>query len=652
MEALELTDEKFGDLYFISFLGCVLSRQAYLNDDEFLTNYSIIMGQVIPIRLLENINNVSSIDLESLLDDQRLFGLTGQADDVFRNYEYQYKGKNYIDFVRLRIPENINIINGEQSGRVQYILQPITTEPNQIKYISIAWSNYGEIYVVADRRIPNIIFLLFRGTYSAKTAALYSKPTSAFPITICNDSRGNPEQFLYGIFKTSVELIHTIIESITYLATNFLHAQQENSVKIFTAGHSLGGAMCSNFSYLWMGIKKTTPYNAAPYNILADNIICVSVGTPRCMSESVAQKFCNFVAQKKILFLRITTRLDPVPGLPPKKFGYQHPCSHNERERRNISQECDAPLRPLLFNTNYDGNLNCKNIKLYKKYLFTTRDRAFVTFMLYHTSYMYISFLKGFNFLNSFMGIFTPMEISRNSNGDTICRLIMCTNEDKRVVFFNVNEARNISNRQDNIDEQNLIDNDKPQSLTSSYMSIPKSIIKSLTKPIPAEDVRMTNRAFNLLIEQMTTLRDDILESEIHLWKRPAQNIFNEETVPLLGCTTAALRLAALPKDEDERALSGILQDLRQDQGQGQGIGQGQVPGQGQDPGQGIGQDPGQGQDPGIGQGQGQVPGQGIRQWHDIGGRKMRNKNKTKKSKRSKKSKKRFKLKKSKTRRH
>ena len=419
MEAVELSEEKFGDLHFISFLGCILSRQAYLNDDEFLTNYSIIMGQIIPIRILENINNVSSTDLDILLDDQRLFGLTGEADDVFRDYEYLYKGKNYIDFVRLGIPENINILNGEKSGEVQYRIPPIITIHNQIKYISIAWSNYGEIYVVADRRIPNIIFLLFRGTYSAKTAALYTKPTSFFPITICNDSRGIPEQFLYGIFKTSVELIHTIIESISYLATNFLQAQEPNSVKIFTTGHSLGGAMATNFAYLWMGIKKTAPYSTAPYNVLADNIICVSVGTPRCMSETVAQKFCNFVAQKKILFLRITTRGDPVPGLP-LKVGYQHPCSHSEKERRNISEECDAVFT-YLFNINYDGNLNCKNTKLYKKYPFTSRDREYIQFMLFHTLYMYISFLKGFSFSHALMGVFTPMEIRRNSNGDTMC---------------------------------------------------------------------------------------------------------------------------------------------------------------------------------------------------------------------------------------
>jgi hypothetical protein len=198
----------------------------------------------------------------------------------------------------------------------------------------------------------------------------------------------------------------------------------------------------------------------------------------------------------------------------------------------------------------------------------------------------------------------------------------MGTDESKRVVFFNVNEARDIPNQQDNIDEQNLI----PQSVTSSYISIPKSVVKSATAiPIPAEDVRMTNRAFNSLIGQMIPIET----SDIPLWNPPTPNIFNQEQVPLLGCATARLRETYLPTDEDEIELSGILQDLR-------------TPNLRQEP---IGH-------PGLRDyymdNPGQVPGQS----QDIGGRKIRNKNKTKKFKKSKKSKKKLKLKKSKTRRH
>jgi hypothetical protein len=297
--------ERYGDIHFISFLGAILSRLAYLNDNKFLTSYNSIMGPVIHPKILQAINNVNQSNLSSLLDDQTLFGLNGWPNDTFRSYEYKYKGRNYLDVIKLNIPQNVNIINGDIAGSVSYPVPGQQTPPNTVKYISIGWSNYGEIYVVADKRMPNTLFLLFRGTYSAKTAALYSKPTSIVPLKVCNDLAGKPEQFLYGIFKTTSEMIHTIIEAMRYLATDFLGAVQPNSVKIFTTGHSLGGAMCTDFAYLWMGVKKTAPYNAAPYNVLADNIICVSLGAPRCLSSSVAEKFCKAVSQKKILFLRI-----------------------------------------------------------------------------------------------------------------------------------------------------------------------------------------------------------------------------------------------------------------------------------------------------------------------------------------------------------
>ena len=45
-----------------------------------------------------------------------------------------------------------------------------------------------------------------------------------------------------------------------------------------------------------------------------------------------------------ILFLRITTRGDPVPGLPKKFGGYQHPCSENEEMRKQISEDCNEML--------------------------------------------------------------------------------------------------------------------------------------------------------------------------------------------------------------------------------------------------------------------------------------------------------------------
>ena len=234
---LSRKSDKYGNVHFISFLSATLSRLAYFDDNKFLTNYKAIFGPVIQPKILESINNVNQANLSALLDDQSLCGLDKSPNDIFKDYEYQYNGKNYIDFIGLNMPQNINIINGDLKGDKKFPVAGQETPLDTVKYISIGWSNYGEIYVVADKRMPNTIFLVFRGTYSAKTASLYSKPTSVVPLTVCKDSQGSPEQFLYGIFKPTTEMIHTIIEAMRYLAVDFLGATQPNSVKIFTTGH-------------------------------------------------------------------------------------------------------------------------------------------------------------------------------------------------------------------------------------------------------------------------------------------------------------------------------------------------------------------------------------------------------------------------------
>jgi hypothetical protein len=105
--------DKYGNIHFISFLGATLSRLAYLNDNHFLNNYSSIMGEIIPTKILQSINSVSHTNLGMLLDDQTLFGLNKSATDIFRDYEYEYNGKKFIDFIKLNMPQNINIINGD-----------------------------------------------------------------------------------------------------------------------------------------------------------------------------------------------------------------------------------------------------------------------------------------------------------------------------------------------------------------------------------------------------------------------------------------------------------------------------------------------------------------------------------------------------------
>jgi hypothetical protein len=584
---LNRKSEKYGDVHFISFLGAILSRLAYLNDNKFLASYNAIMGPVIHSRILQSINSVNPANLDLLLDDQTLFGLNKDQNDIFRDFSYQYKGRNYIDFIKLNMPQNVNIINGDIAGNVSYPVPGQQTPPETVKYISIGWSNYGEIYVVADKRMSNTLFLIFRGTYSAKTAALYSKPTSIIPLTVCNDTAGKPEQFLYGIFKATSEMIHTVVEAMRYLATDFLGASQPNSVKIFTTGHSLGGAMCTDFTYLWMGIKKTAPYNAAPYNVLADNIICVSLGAPRCLSSSVAKKFCDFAAQKKILFLRITTNGDPVAALPPKT-GFQHPCSEDPKMREYISEACAPQLtmRPTP-NINYAGDLDCLNYK----------GRVYVPNVLSHTVYLDILYTKAVDIVNFLKGIGMEKEVLRGPDKSTICRLIMGQNASYKAIFFNVNQAREIATG--DIDAQIENQNTKPAPVTvgggffdflfgptqptptqapmqakgvpvvqasgpvvqastqaSTQAPIQAPIQASTQAPIQAstlgapmqvqqkskfpsfkiggpiaEDRRMTMQAFNSLVQQMEPIQGDLCPQKGKMF-----NPFNAQIMPDLSC--------------------------------------------------------------------------------------------------------------------
>jgi hypothetical protein len=323
-------------------------------------------------------------------------------------------------------------------------------------------------------------------------------------------------------------MIHTIIESMRYLATDFLGASKPNSVKIFTTGHSLGGAMCTNFAYLWMGIKKNAQYNTAPYNVLADNIVCVSLGSPRCMGSSVAKKFCDFAAKKKILYLRITTNGDPVAALPPKT-GFQHPCSEDPKMRENISEACAPQLtmRPNP-NINYNGNLDCLNYK----------GRIYIANVLSHTVYLDILYTKAVDIVKFFKGMVSQQEVLRTKDGSTVCRLIMGQNANYKAIFFNVNRARTQPNNTDIVQEAELakVDPNASEQLKASgggmfnSFSKPKINMPKIGGPV-AEDVRMTLQAFNNLIKEMIPITGELCPLQGKM-----VHPFSEEIMPDLSC--------------------------------------------------------------------------------------------------------------------
>lgn len=544
---LTRTAERYGEVHFISFFGSILSRLAYCNDNKFLKNYNAIMGSVIHPTIMQSIDNVNSTSLSELLDDQKIFGL-GNSDSIFKDYIYDFKEKKYLDVLKLNIPQNVNIITEETFGDLSYPVLGEQTGSETVKYISIGWTKYGEIYIVADKRMPKTIFVIFRGTYSPRTMRIYTNQKSKFALGVGKGTGNTEEKYLYGIFKSTAEMIHTIIEATNYLATSFLGATEQNSVKIFTTGHSLGGAMCSIFAYLWMGIKQTDPYNKEPYNVLADNIVCVSLGAPRCMGPVVSDKFCDFVEAGKIMFLRITTKGDPIVSIPKSLHmydstqNYRHPCmKYHEDTYHKVWEDCTAQLvlRPgvkkstsedrkvdaNLYKMNYEGNLDCLN----------DQPRPYVLNLLSHTSYLDIKYTSALDLLQFLKGVGVTIEVLKDPRDkSTVCRLIMGIDNDYKVVFFNVNQARKTSEIKEDLEEEKqdeqeeaaatkdsntdavegFLEIDNPLQTAGWGLSMPSmpKISNSLTRhggPV-AEDVRMTMNAFDSLIEQMTPISGDL----------------------------------------------------------------------------------------------------------------------------------------------
>jgi hypothetical protein len=607
------TSDKYGNLHFISFLGAALSRLAYVDDNKFLKYFCKIMSPAyIHTSLLEGIDNVPENKLGLLLEDQIIFKLNHT--NPFSMFTYIYPPKNstdrspqkkYIDFMKLDMPHNINnIIQGKSSKneRITHIpgtytqkrgFSPIPLGVDTVKYISIAWSNYGEVFVVANKNMPKTIFVIFRGTYSSQTFSLYTTPASITPFSTCNG-----DKFLYGIFKVSTEMIHTIIESIRHLAVNFLGATvgDGNPIKIFSTGHSLGGAMCTIFSYLWMKIKKTEPYNDGEYKVLSDNIICVSLGAPRVFDTVVAKKFCEFTRPiptpnenprmdlgRRILYLRITNRGDPVVSAPFKSMGmlkstgavtsdgFQHPCSDNEIDRQRVLEDCNAPL--------LTNNLDCLN--------YTSRNR--VPNMAAHMNYLGISYVTALNPIHFMKGTVFDTEIYRvkyESKKSTVCRLIMGTNSSPflyKAIFFNVTLARLDQKNKKNIDEKiednlekptdtpalekdmgvtatsgggwsSIFSSNKKQQVSSnadapvepkksmfSKMSMPSmpkmpSLPKmpstiSFTKEIE-EDVRMSKEAFENLMNKLAPLNN----ADYAPLEGVMENPFTDKLMPDISC--------------------------------------------------------------------------------------------------------------------
>ena len=540
-EAKVITNEKkYGDINFISWYCTVLSRFAYMIDKDFITYYYKVFGPVIPVDLLTAMNDyIKTIDsagdeLTYFLEDYKMFkdipnyessnfnlSVGNDTNLELSTHKHKYNETeqgNYIDFIQLsaivnavidEIPLNLTPLLTPDQLKIIGIAKAINrandnksqsptimvggNQNDYLKYISIATSNYGEIYVSCDTRFPNMINVLFRGTYSPKTLASYSKLTSAWSYTMGYSYADTEEKYLYGIFKLLADIIHTLFNAIIYLVETHLipNIEDNSNITLITTGHSLGGALTTIFSYVWAehirGIYENTKNGDKPeYTAMSrinKNIVCISLGAPRVMNPDLANYFCLTHIMKDVYFKRLTTRGDPIPALPSSVLNYAHPCSSSNvkssaktlssgfknlfrtpttksteirdthqkvlETRKKISEDCDAHY-DFTLNTNvpqYNSDLKCSNVKT--NYIDVIEG-------LFHTIYLDISF-RGAIYLGKFAAKYAAawstaltkltFEVPRTNDafGSTVCRLVFYNGGlNTYNVFFNLDTVRNI----------------------------------------------------------------------------------------------------------------------------------------------------------------------------------------------------------------
>jgi hypothetical protein len=313
------------------------------------------------------------------------------------------KEETITDIFDLKIKNMVKI--NDKINKINYNNEPNELSSENIQYISISTSNYSSIFIVANK-LMNTIFVCFRGTYSVKSGLSYLKLSSITPTNIC---KGSNDGYLLGVFKIIAEIFYTIEESINYLSTHFL---KTSKFKIITTGHSLGGGAASIFSYLWIKHKSDL------------KIACITFGSPRVMNGTLIEKFNELILNKVILFKRYITNGDPFAKLPitSKKFenSYYFPDDYNE-------------------SLNFVA-ITCNNIKKSRKVLCNLKNKTkkHKINIKNHGMYLGITYKAAANNVTDL-----NKEIKRDSNNDTICRIIIGgDNKNFRVVFFNLNEAK------------------------------------------------------------------------------------------------------------------------------------------------------------------------------------------------------------------
>ena len=412
---------------FFDFLCAVLSRIAYTEAPMPLFLLSGVF-QIIPKEILVPLSKIKNIaDLNK--EEDLLFDLTNNTN----NFPIRmYNGKKYINFISY--VEKINNLIEDTKNSPYYNKK---TDPN-IKIISIADSNYGDILIIGIKYLPNFVFVSYRGTYSTKTAASYTRPDSLFPAKL-----DGQKKVLKGIAKITFELIHEVTAAMDHIAKTFLQAQLV--IPVFT-GHSLGGAMATIMDYEY--ISRISKVDSSTFNLLSKSAICISFGSPRVLGKDSSEELCKYIVNGTTLFHRYSNDGDPVTSMPPPGLGFYHPCSatndKNAGYRKLVSRDCKSStvMRPAP-RSEYTKPINCKDVapNLYTKIINVLPNIAD------HMTYLYVSFAKAADIAHLFIGsAFTiqTSEIGRVEKddltadihrGDTEIRVIQMTGNNSAGIY-------------------------------------------------------------------------------------------------------------------------------------------------------------------------------------------------------------------------
>ena len=332
----------------------------------------------------------------------------------------------------------VNMILGERRKMKEDKSNPASLTPDALNcapalvlkdntmlvFRAISDSNYGTTYVFGDKRAPNLVWVVFRGTANAKSALAYSRPSSLTPTALA-DFFGIIDAGLIGIFKILQEQIHVIIQMAIDVANELNPgvALAPGSIKLLTTGHSLGGAMATAFAGEYVQQISSDLTRIVGASIFDVNVGCCSLASPRVFGKEQAGIFCcltqanelcakdpkaseyQAVASKvpgRISYLRVVTTLDLVTALP--KVGYEHPCSEfTDGERDMITMDCDIEKNGFITNK---VSTRCLNLEHKRPAMTADFSKApvctdkrkktwSISSMLYHLTYCGIMFAGG-----------------------------------------------------------------------------------------------------------------------------------------------------------------------------------------------------------------------------------------------------------------